>query len=171
MSEKTICCPKCGSEDLSDWGTDFRMCRRCHEVFVVKEDRVADEYAGYADNLEEPSRRTQGFLESMRTERERTSEEVSIEADQLVLEEVAVEADVSEGIDAAPPPGTASATEKFEEFYADLKTEQKREAEAYAASHRTQAAPQKKKKTQKAATWIVIMVVIWLVMILICSLK
>jgi len=170
MSEKNICCPKCGSEDLSDWGTDFRMCRRCHEVFVVKEDRVADEsaeHAGYADNLEEPSRSARGFLESMRTEREETGEEVSIEADQLVLEEI----DVSEGVSAAPPSATASATEKFEEFYADLKTEQKRETEAYAASHRPQAAPQKKKKTQKAATWIVVMVVIWLVMILICSLK
>ncbi len=146
------------------------MCRQCHEVFVVEEDRAADESAeraGYADNLEEPSRRARGFLESMRTEREKTSEEVSIEADQLVLEEI----DVSEGVDAAPPPSTASATEKFEEFYADLKTEQKREAEAYAANHRPQAAPRKEKKTQKTAAWIVVMVVIWLIMILICSLK
>ncbi len=34
-SERTVVCPKCGSDDLIEWGSDMRMCRRCHETFVA----------------------------------------------------------------------------------------------------------------------------------------
>jgi len=166
-----LTCPKCGSEDLIDWGTNRRMCRRCHEVFAVTEEEIEDR----EDSLKSASERAEEFLESLRADREKAKEEYETEDELSLVSE--------EGSEITSEPSTqpetlqevtvepeASATREFEEFYANLKTEQARQAETYAA--RLQAPAQKKKSSaSKAIVWVVLAVVIWLVLVIICSLR
>jgi hypothetical protein len=63
--EKMIVCPKCGSDDLVDWGTTSRMCRRCHEVFRIDEVRSKTN----EPNVEEASRRAEDFLKELESKR------------------------------------------------------------------------------------------------------
>lgn len=64
-SERTVVCPKCGSDDLIEWGSDMRMCRRCHETFVAGQcGKVAQEI-----DSNQASARAQAFLKELESKR------------------------------------------------------------------------------------------------------
>ncbi|MCK4334722.1 hypothetical protein KAX06_08090 [candidate division WOR-3 bacterium] len=171
MDDEVLTCPKCGSEDLIDWGTNRRMCRRCHEVFAVTEEEIENR----ENSLKSASERAEEFLESLRADREKAKEEYDRQEElSLVSEEGSEIPSEPEAPTEALQDATAeletSATQEFEEFYANLKVEQTRQAETYAA--RPQAPAQKKKSSaRKAIVWVVLAVVIWLVLVIICSLR
>ncbi len=166
-----LTCPKCGSEDLIDWGTNRRMCRRCHEVFAVTEEEIEDK----EESLQTASERAEEFLESLRADREKAKEEYDRQEElSLVSEEgseIPSEPEApTEALQDATAEPEASATREFEEFYANLKAGQTRQAQTHAA--RPQAPAQKKKSSaRKAIVWVVLAVVIWLVLVIICSLR
>ncbi len=172
MGDEVLTCPKCGSEELVNWGTNRRMCRRCHEVFLLTQEEIEDK----EESLQTASERAERFLESLRADREKAKEEYDRkEKAALVLEEEAVgiasepstQPEALQEVTAEPE---ASATQEFEEFYANLKSEQRRQAETHAA--RPQIPAQKKKSSaRKAIVWVVLAVVIWLVLVIICSLR
>jgi len=166
-----LTCPKCGSEDLIDWGTNRRMCRRCHEVFAVTEEEIENR----ENSLKSASERAEEFLESLRADREKAKEEYDRQ-DELSLvseegSEIPSEPEApTEALQDATAELEASATREFKEFYANLKSEQRRQAETHAA--RPQVPAQKKKSSaRKAIVWVVLTVVIWLVLVIICSLR
>ena len=172
MDDEVLTCPKCGSEELVDWGTNRRMCRRCHEVFLLTQEEIEDK----EESLQTASERAERFLESLRADREKAKEEYDRkEKAALVSEEEAVgiasepstQPETLQEVTAEPE---ASATQEFEEFYANLKSEQRRQTETHAARPQV---PAKKKKSsaRKAIVWVVLTVVIWLVLVIICSLR
>jgi len=161
MSKET--CPRCGSEDLIDWGTKRRMCRRCHEVFVVDEPRLDDEAAEESN----PSERAQTFLEELRSRR---LERPATTNEPVTIPEVPPE--VSEPEPAPSPEPQQQATEKFERFYTDLKAKQRaRDVQRATASASVQKATVRKKTPAKAAGWVAVAAVIWVLMTLLCSLR
>jgi len=172
MDDEVLTCSKCGSEELIDWGTNRRMCRRCHEVFAVTEEEIEDR----ENSLKSASERAERFLDSLRADREKAKEEYDRkEKAALVSEEEAV------GITSEPSTQPkalrevtaepeASATREFEELYANMKTEQTRQAETHAARPRVPA-QKKKSSARKAIVWVVLAVVTWLVLVIICSLR
>jgi hypothetical protein len=174
MADNAISCPKCGSEELVEWGTNRRMCKQCHEVFVVGEEDIEEK----DEALQDASGRAERFLESLREEREKAKEEYEFEAELTLeeLEEEEVEISSEPSLEPAPEAketsdsSEESATQEFEEFYAGLKAEQAREEERYVERPKA-AAPKKKTSAKKAIVWIAIAVVIWVVMIIICSLR
>jgi uncharacterized protein with von Willebrand factor type A (vWA) domain len=144
-------------------------------VFVVGEEAVEEQ----DEELQEGSGRTEGVLESLSEEREETEEEYEPEGE-LTLEE-ATEAEVSLEPSSSPEPlvkkedisrasSRKSASQEFEELYASLKAERAREPERHAGRPKT-AASGKKTSIGKAIVWIAIGVAIWIVMIIICSLR
>ncbi len=170
-----LTCPKCGSEDLIDWGTNRRMCRRCHEVFAVTEEEIEDR----EDSLKSASERAEEFLDSLRADREKAKEgyetekelpSVSDEELEKRLETPTEPSTQPEALQEVTAEPEASATQEFEEFYANLKSEQCRQAETHAARPQV---PAKKKKSsaRKAIVWVVLAVVIWLVLVIICSIR
>jgi cobalamin biosynthesis Mg chelatase CobN len=172
MGDEVLTCPKCGSDELVDWGTNRRMCKRCHEVFAVTEEGIEDR----EDSLKSASERAEEFLESLRAGREKAKEEYDRQEEAaLVSEEEAVgiasePSTQPEALQDATAEPEASATREFEEFYANLKSEQRRQAETHAA--RPQASAQKKKSSaRKAIVWVVVAVLVWLVLVIICSLR
>ncbi|MEA3312506.1 MAG: hypothetical protein U9Q76_09855 [candidate division WOR-3 bacterium] len=164
MGDEVLTCPKCGSEELVDWGTNRRMYRRCHEVFAVTEEEIEDR----EDSLKTASERAEEFLDSLRADREKAKEEYDRkEKATLVSEEEAVEiasepSTQPEALREVTVEPEASATREFEEFYANLKTEQTRQAETHAA--RPQVPAQKKKSSARKA-------IVWVVLVIICSLR
>jgi hypothetical protein len=148
------------------------MCRRCHEVFAVTEEEIEDR----EDSLKTASERAEEFLESLRADREKAKEEYETEDElSLVSEEEAVgiasEHSIQpEALREVTVEPEASATREFEEFYANLKTEQTRQAETHAARPRVPA-QKKKSSAKKAIVWVVLAVVTWLVLVIICSLR
>lgn len=147
------------------------MCRRCHEVFAVTEEEIEDR----EDSLKSASERAEEFLESLRADREKKLEGYRIERGLSSVSEEGLEtpsepeAPAETLQDATAEPET-SATREFEEFYANLKVKQQEKAKTPGTRH---AIPvqQKKSPARKAIVWVVLAVVIWLVMIIICSLR
>jgi hypothetical protein len=166
MDDEVLTCPKCGSEDLIDWGTNRRMYRCCHEVFAVTEEEIEDR----EDSLKTASERAEEFLESLRADRDETEDELSLVSEEEavgIASEHSIQPEALREVTVEPE---ASATREFEEFYANLKTEQTRQAETHAARPRVPA-QKKKSSAKKAIVWVVLAVVTWLVLVIICSLR
>ncbi|TKJ44262.1 hypothetical protein CEE36_00540 [candidate division TA06 bacterium B3_TA06] len=175
MSDEATTCPKCGSDELVDWGTNLRMCRRCHEVFLLTQEEIEDK----EESLQTASERAERFLESLRADREKakkgyeTEKELTSVSDEELekrLETPSEPSTQTETLQEVTVEPEASATHEFEEFYANLKVEQARQAETHAAKPEIQV-QKKKSSARKAIVWVVVAVLIWLVLVIICSLR
>jgi len=115
MDDEVLTCPKCGSEELEDWGTNRRMCKRCHEVFAVTEEEIEDK----EESLHTASERAERFLESLRADREKAKAEYDRQ-DELSLvseegSEIPSEPEApTEALQDATAELEASATQEFE---------------------------------------------------------
>lgn len=171
MQEKKLVCPKCGSEELIDWGTGSRMCRRCHEVFYVDE-------SGQQPQASNPSARAEALLRELHETGVKKEPEEKTQEEQVVNLSMADEAarrlaERQEKMTESALQFEESTSKEFENILQGRTSTRPESRRSYQPSeydaYRSPQTERKPKSGRAAVVWIIISIVIWIAAMIICQ--